>query len=61
MLALLLSNFAYTVLDQLSGPLLGFQRRCHADALYPGLIHESSKTNFGNVLCVLKSFQNITH
>ena len=28
--SLLLSNFAYTVLDRLSGPLLGSQRRCHA-------------------------------
>ena len=34
---LLLSNFAFTVLDRLSGPLLGSQRRCHADALCPGL------------------------
>ena len=36
--SLLLSNFAYTVLDRLSGPLLGYQRRCHADALCPGLV-----------------------
>ena len=35
--SLLFSNFAYTVLDQLSGPLLGSQRRCHADALSPAL------------------------
>ena len=35
--SLLLSNFAYTVLDWLSGPLLGSQRCCHADALFPGL------------------------
>ena len=35
--SLLLSNFAYTVLDQPSGPVLGSQRRCHADALYPGV------------------------
>ena len=34
----LLSNFAYTVLDRLSGPLLGSQRRCHADALSPALL-----------------------
>ena len=33
----MLSNFAYTVLDRLSGPLLGSQRRCHADALSPAL------------------------
>ena len=36
--SLLLSNFDYTVLDRLSGPLLGSQFRCHADSLYPGLI-----------------------
>ena len=35
--SLLLSNFAYTVLDRLSGPLLGSQHRCHADALYLSL------------------------
>ena len=35
--SLLLSNFAYTVVDRLSGPLLGSQRRCHADALSPAL------------------------
>ena len=29
--------FAYTVLDWLSGPLLGSHRRCHADALSPAL------------------------
>ena len=34
--SLLLSNFAYTVLDWLSGPLLGSQR--HADALCPSLL-----------------------
>ena len=34
---LLLSNFAFTVLDRLLGPLLGSQRRCHADALSPAL------------------------
>ena len=28
----------YTVLDRLPGPLLGSQRRCHADALSPALI-----------------------
>ena len=33
----ILSNFAYTVLDRLSGPLIGSQRRCHADALSPAL------------------------
>ena len=36
--SLLLSNFAYTGLDRLSGPLLGSQRRCHADALSPALV-----------------------
>ena len=34
---LLLSNFAYTVFDRLSGSLLSSQRRCHAYALCPGL------------------------
>ena len=38
LVSLLLSNFAYTVLDRLSGPLLGSQRRRHADALSPALI-----------------------
>ena len=36
--SLLLSNFAYTVLDRLSGPFLGSQLRCHADALSPALL-----------------------
>ena len=35
--SLLLFNFAYTVLDRLSEPLLGSQRHCHADALSPAL------------------------
>ena len=35
--SLLVSNFAYTVFDWLSGPLLGSQRRCHNDALSPAL------------------------
>ena len=35
--SLLLSNFAYTALDRLTGPLLGPNRRCHDDALYPAL------------------------
>ena len=35
--SLSLFKFAYTVLDQLSGPLLDFQRRWQAHALYPGL------------------------
>ena len=34
---LLLSNFANTVLDWLSEPLLGSQRRCHPDARSPAL------------------------
>ena len=38
--SLLLSNFAYTALDQLTGPLLGSQRRCHNDALSPALYLE---------------------
>ena len=33
--SLLLSNFAYTVLDRLSGPLLCSQRRCHAKHFVP--------------------------
>ena len=37
--SLLLSNFAYTVLDWLSAPLLGSQRSCHADALSPALFY----------------------
>ena len=36
--SLLLSNFAYTALDRLTGPLLGSHRRCHDDALYPALV-----------------------
>ena len=43
--SLLLSNFVYTVLDRLSGPLLGSQRRCHADALCPCLLLSSIKSN----------------
>ena len=35
--SLLLSNFAYTALDRLTGPLLGSHRRCHDGALYPAL------------------------
>ena len=35
----LLSNFAYTALDRLTGPLLGSHRRCHDDALYPALVY----------------------
>ena len=44
--SLLLTNFAYTVLDWLSGPLLGSQRRCHADALYPGLVTPNFARDF---------------
>ena len=36
--SLLLANFAFTVLNWLSEPLLGSRRRCHADALSPALI-----------------------
>ena len=39
--SLLLSNFAYTALDRLTGLLLGSHRRCHNDALYPALVHRS--------------------
>ena len=47
--SLMLSNFAYTVLDWLSGPLLGSQRRCHADALSPAL---PNSTIFVIVHCI---------
>ena len=40
--SLLLSNFAYTALDRLTGPLLGSHRRCHDDALYPALSSEGN-------------------
>ena len=40
--SLLLSNFAYTVLDLLSGPLLGSQHRYHADTLSPALASDAS-------------------
>ena len=43
--SLLLSNFAYTVLDRLSGPLLGSQRRCYADALSPALLDTFDNDN----------------
>ena len=36
--SLLLSNFTYTALDRLTGPLLGSHCRCHDDALSPALI-----------------------
>ena len=42
--SLLLSNFAYIVLDWLLTPLLGSQGRCHADALYPGLPSTASRS-----------------
>ena len=42
--SLLLSNFAYMVLDWLLTPLLGSQRRCHADALFPGLPSTASRS-----------------
>ena len=35
--SLMLSNFAYTALDRLTGPLLGSHRRCQDDELYPSL------------------------
>ena len=40
--SLLLSNFAYTAPDRLTGPLLGSQRRCHDDALSLALILTTS-------------------
>ena len=39
--SLLLSNFAYTALDRLTGPLLGSHRRFHDDALYPPLVQSN--------------------
>ena len=44
--SLLLSNFAYTVLDRLSGPLLGSHRRCHADAFSPALCLSNKNENY---------------
>ena len=41
--SLLLSNFAYTALDWLTGPLLGSDCRCHDDALSPALINRWSR------------------
>ena len=41
--SLLLSNFAYTVLDRLSGPLLSSQHRCHDDALSPALSYTAKQ------------------
>ena len=38
-------NFAYIVLDRLSGPLLGSQRRCHADSLCSGLAIDDYEGN----------------
>ena len=38
--SLLISIFAYTVLDRLSGPLLSSHRRCHADAISPALNYD---------------------
>ena len=43
---LLLSDFVYTVLDWLSGPLLGSQRHCHADALSAALVLGVKESNF---------------
>ena len=43
--SLLFSNFAYTALDRLTGPLLGSHRRCHDDALSPALIKINSQLN----------------
>ena len=53
--SLLLSNFAYTVLDRLSGPLLGSQRCCHADALSPALFRVYSFGLWLLLLLVSKS------
>ena len=37
---------SYTVLDRPSGPLLGSQRRCHADALSPALLQTGACHSF---------------
>ena len=47
--SLLLSNFAYTALDRLTGPLLGSQRRCHDDALSPALTQSLKLDQIGKV------------
>ena len=39
--SLLLSIFAFTVLDRLSGPLLGSHRQCHADVLSLALMRQN--------------------
>ena len=47
--SLLLSNFAYTALDRLTGPLLGSHRRCHDDALYPSLPNATPTLTSANI------------
>ena len=47
--SLLLSNFAYTALARLTGPLLGSQRRCHDDTLSPALGQTHWKITVGIV------------
>ena len=54
--SLLLSNFAYTVLDRLSGPLLGSQRRCHADTLSPALLQDVKRSKKTNDLKYIRFF-----
>ena len=49
--SLLLSNFAYTGLDRLTGSLLGSHRRCHDDALYPALAWTKKKIHISLNFC----------
>ena len=52
--SLLLSNFAYTDLDRLSGPSLSSQRRCHADAHSPALQASKLGRLLGKMMLVSK-------
>ena len=51
---LTLADYGFAVFDQLSGPLLGSQRRFRADAFYPGLTH--SKYLFGGWIIASNQF-----
>ena len=53
---LLLSNFAYTVLDRLSEPLLSSQRGSHADALSPALDRGGWGQNYSNHAVIDNAF-----
>ena len=58
--SLLLSNFVYTVLDRLSGPLLGSQRRCHADALSPALLQTGACHSFDRYSMIVWNWNKVT-